>query len=35
MTPQGLLNWLNAIKKESGHEILLVQTLRNSLWAPA
>ncbi|HEX9390524.1 MAG TPA: DUF599 family protein [Usitatibacteraceae bacterium] len=31
MTQQSLLNWLHAIKKESGYEILLVQTIRNSL----
>ncbi len=31
MTPQSLLNWLRAIEKESGREILLVQTVRNAL----
>ena len=31
MTPQSLLGWLRAIAKTGGHEILLVQTIRNSL----
>lgn len=31
MTPQSLLNWLRAIEKESGREMLLVHTVRNAL----
>ena len=31
MTPQSLLNWLRAIDKESGREMLLVHTVRNAL----
>jgi hypothetical protein len=33
MTPQSILNWLHAIEKQNGYEILLVQTIRNSLMA--
>ncbi len=31
MTPQRILNWLQSIAKQNGYEILLVQTIRNSL----
>jgi Protein of unknown function, DUF599 len=31
MTPQSLSLWLRSISRQSGHEILLVQTLRNAL----
>lgn len=31
MTPKNILTWLQAIKKQNGYEILLVQTIRNSL----
>lgn len=31
MTPQGIHDWLQSIKKQNGFEILLVQTLRNAL----
>ena len=31
MTPKSILTWLQAIKKQDGYEILLVQTIRNSL----
>ena len=31
MTPKSILTWLQAIEKQNGYEILLVQTIRNSL----
>jgi hypothetical protein len=31
MTPQSLSLWLRSIARQNGHEILLVQTLRNAL----
>jgi Protein of unknown function, DUF599 len=31
MTPKSILTWLQSIEKQNGYEILLVQTIRNSL----